>query len=714
MKKYIYLLFSIFYLLAIYAQPLCAAQASAVRDSAINETISSLGNSQQPAELAPIRVKMQQVAQSDEFAIARAVYLYNQRRFAEAKGDLKEIAIENPNNPIARAYIGRIDSAFDSRQKTKKELEEEIKGIASVEQAQLGGNYGKEEFGDTDGNEKFTTNTFLSTAKVNQKGDDLRNYHVSEGLRMEGSLNDFKYTATANINYYNQNSRREDWRLVNATWWMQNDKLRFILGDTSSYLSRYVLNGVNYRGVNINMNLYESMFGDIKDKMTFLYGKVPYFWQTEDEYIYPRDIMALRNEIDISNWWELNTSFAYIWDNDTRVKKINVNNNGKKNGIFGIDQIFRIIPGVWTFTNETAFSYDNESIEEDIDSINGWATYWVSDIKTKTLKVYNSYERIEPEFRSYVGLTGFTANKQVTIDREHILNFLDYTPYEEVDLGLQYSRTRTNLDKKDDVQTIMDSNYKANLKIMPKNALPEFSLRGSIWTSNCEPGPVGSPQSESSWDAIFAMSKTLWETDWTTSYGIKGYSQYINDTHSYGDALEHSFSLGASKRYFDRITLTPSYTLSRATLKKEPNRPISTDSVFSHMLDVSFSSILWDTANLTIDYNLSRTQDFATPSLWGTNNAFTTTFSWPFTTMLGRNKKFVLSPYLAYHYSAGSATLLDRRYFSGRVEGDYFLTQNSKFNLSGEYRDNVASDPTYNGYSDEYRVMLSFKTLAGF
>jgi hypothetical protein len=82
--------------------------------------------------------------------------------------------------------------------------------------------------------------------------------------------------------------------------------------------------------------------------------------------------------------------------------------------------------------------------------------------------------------------------------------------------------------------------------------------------------------------------------------------------------------------------------------------------------------------------------------------------------MLGHRKKFVFSPYLAYHYSTGKATLLERHYFSGRAEGDYFLTENSKFNLSGEYRDNVASDPTYNGYADEYRIMLSFKTLAGF
>jgi hypothetical protein len=74
----------------------------------------------------------------------------------------------------------------------------------------------------------------------------------------------------------------------------------------------------------------------------------------------------------------------------------------------------------------------------------------------------------------------------------------------------------------------------------------------------------------------------------------------------------------------------------------------------------------------------------------------------------------VFSPYLSYHYSDGKCTFLDRRYFAGRAEGDYYLTENSKFNLSGEYRDNTASDPAYTGFGDEYRVMLSYKTVNGF
>jgi hypothetical protein len=676
--------------------------------------MAQLDVSQQATELEPIRVKVKRAVQTDEFAIARALYLYNQRRFSEAKGDLRNIAAKNPDDQLAAAYIGKIDSAFGARQQTREELEAQIKGIASVEQAQLGGNYGKEEFGNTDGNEKFTTNTFVSTAKINQPGSDWTDWFIAEGLRMEGSINDFKYTATADLNYYNKDNIREDARLVHATWWMKNDKLRFILGDTSSYLSRYVLNGVNYRGVNLNMNLYESMFGDIKDSLTFLYGKIPYFLLTTDRYDFPRDIIAMRNEMDIWAWWEFNTSLAYLWDNASRIQKINTNNKAKQNALIGFDQVFRIIPGVWTFTNETTFSWADDDRESDDKTLNSWATYWVSDFKIRNFKLYNSYERIDPKFRSFVGLTGYTANKQVTIDREHILNFLDWTPHETMDFGLQYSRTRTNLDKKYDVQTIEDNNYKANLGVTPKNGLPSFSLRGSIWTSTCEPGPIGSPAEESSWDTVLAMSKTLWETDWTTSYGLKGYSQFINASNTYGDALEQSFSLAANKRYFDRITLNPSYTMSWAHLKKKPSHPLYTDTVFSQMLDLCFSSQLWDTAYLTIDYNLSRTQDFATPDVWGTNNAITTTFSWPFTTMLGHKKKFVLSPYLSYTYSTGKATFLDRHCFSGRVEGDYFLTENTKFNLSGEYRDNVASDPTYVGYGDEYRIMLSFKTVGGF
>jgi len=216
------------------------------------------------------------------------------------------------------------------------------------------------------------------------------------------------------------------------------------------------------------------------------------------------------------------------------------------------------------------------------------------------------------------------------------------------------------------------------------------------------------------WDAFFEMSKKLWETDLSTSYGLRGYNQFINDTNTYGDALEHVFTLSANRKFFDRLELTPSYTFGHATLKKKPNRPIYSDTVSSHMFDLNLAYWFWNTAHLSLDYNISTTEDFATPSVWGTNNAFTTTFSWPFTTNLGFRKKFVFSPYLSYHYSSGKATFYDRNYLAARMEGDYFLTENSKLNLSGEYRDNAVHDPTYVGFADEYRIMLSYKTMAGF
>lgn len=688
---------------------------SPARNEIIDMTLNGLGGTEQPTELEPIRIKVQEAFREDEYLLAKALHLYNQRRLNDAKGELKEVIIAEPKNKTAVEYLSAANSKIEAVNKPKEILEEEIKGIVSVEKSQQGGIYGKEEFGNTDGAERFTTNTSLIGAKTNRLGRDWSNKSIAEAMKLEGTMGDYKYTATANINYYNKDSsRREDTRLRNATWWMKNEKVQFILGDTSSYLSRYVLNGVNYRGVNLKMNLYQNLFEDVKDNITILYGKVPYFWFTEDEYIYPRDVYGVRNEIKFWNVWEINASFAYLLDNRSRITKIDTNNEAKENALFEIDQVMRFMPGIWTFYQENAFSYADDDRASDNKILRSTANYFCSDFKTKTVKVYNSYERVDPNFRSFVGLSGYTANKQVTIDREHILNFIDYTPYDEVDLGLQYSRTRTNLDKKYSTETIEDNNYKANLKVAPQNGLPRFSLRGSVWTSSSAPGPIGAPSEESSWDTFFEMAKTLWETDLSTAYGLRGYSQFINATNTYGDALEYVFSLSANRKFFDRVNLTSSYSLANARLKKKPNRAIYTDTVTSHLFDLSVSSGLWDTANLTFDYNLSSTEDFATPSVWGTNNAFTTTFSWPFTTNLGFGRKLVFSPYLSYHYSTGTATLLDRRYFAGRLEGDYFLTENTKLNLSGEYRDNVANDPTYTGFGDEYRLILSYKTVNGF
>ena len=707
--------FVLLLIMGIVCNPLYAMDFSApTRDKIIEMTLNSAGRTEQPKELEPIRIRVERILEGDDYALARALYLYNQRRLITAQDDLKEVLLEDPRNPAALTYLTNIASKIEAVNPPKETLEEGLKGIQSVEQAQSGGINGVEEFGGTDGEPRFTTNTSYISSKTNQLGSDWSNHFVGEAMKMQGTISDYEYTATASVNYYNKDDIREDTRLRNATWWMKNEKVQFILGDASSSLNRYILNGVNYRGVNVKMNLYENTFGDIRDKMTILYGKIPSFLETEERYIYPREISGIRNELTLWNWWDLNTSFAYIWDNDSRITQLNTNNEAKENALFGIDQVIRARPGVWTLYHASAFSYADDDRQTDGKPLRSTAHYFNSDIKTKKLKIFNSYEWVDPNFRSFVGVSGYTANRQVTINREHILNLLSYEPYEEVDFNLQYSRTRTNLDKSYDTETIKEENYKTRLKIMPTNGLPRFSLSGSIWNSNSTPGAINAPKDQSSWDTVFEMAKTVGGVDLSTSYGLRGYSQFINESNSYGDALEHSFTLSAHKKLYDKIDFTPSYKLARARLKKKPNSPIESEKVISHTFDLNVSSPLWDTAYLTFDYNLSSMEDFATSSVWGTNNAFTTTFSWPFTTNLGLRKKLVFSPYLSYHYSSGTSTFLDRSYFACRLDGDYFLTENAKLNLSGEYRENVVSDPTYVGFGDECRLILSYKTVGGF
>ncbi|MEI8175346.1 MAG: hypothetical protein WCG78_00575 [Candidatus Omnitrophota bacterium] len=698
---------------AMVALPTARA-LEAGRENAISGSMDALGTSEVPAELAPIRLKVQEIVSSDEFVLARALHLYNQRRLNDAKSQLQDVLIENPHNHTAVVYLDTISAKRDAVNPPKALLEDELKGIASVEKGSHGGAYGKEEFGTTDGHHRITTNTMMGMTKNGQAGEDLVNKTVMEAVKLEGSLSEYKYTATANINYYSKGNVRDDTRLRNATWWMKNDKLQFIAGDTSSYLSRFILTGVNYRGLNLRLDAGESMFGNVKDKIVMLYGKIPYFYLTKDEYIYPRQIAGARNELALGDNFNFNTTFAYIWDNDSRMKKIDLADKGKRNALLGFDETFRVIPGVWTLNGESAFSYADEDIAADNKILRSSANYLVSDFKTKTLKIYNSYERIHPNFRSYLGIGSYSASNMLTIDRENIINSIDYQPREEVDLGLHYSRTRTNLNKRYNVQTIQYDNYRGAIKLMPKNGLPRFTLRGSIWNSDNGPGPFAAPQNESSWDSVFEVAKKYAEIDWAASYGVRGYNQFLNETNTYGDAREQTFSLSANKRFYDRIEITPSYSLGRATLLKTPNRGIYTTTIMRHLFDLHLSSGLWDTANVTFDYSYERAKDFATPSLWGTNNGFTTTFSWPFTTTLGYRKKFVFSPFLSYHYASGTVNYYDRSYFASRLEGDYFLTENTKLNISGEYRSNVVTDPTYCGYGDEYRVFISYKTVNGF
>jgi len=700
----------------LVANPLFAMDAlDPARDQIIDMTIREIRHLSGAVELAPIKIRAAQVMKKDEFLIARAIHLYNQRRLSTAKGDLKQVLSSSPENKTLSTYLSETNSKLQAIEKPREVLEEEEKGVYWVEQAQVGGIYGREDFGSQNGNQRFTTNTALISNKANQQGLDWTNQFAAESMKLEGKIGDFKYSASASYNYYDKDNIRDDYRLRNATWWMKNKKIQLMLGDSSSYFSRYVLNGVNYRGVNLKMNLYKNEIAEVSDKFTIFWGKVPYFNLVEDRYLYARDAGGIRNELDLWNTWKIGTSFSYVYDDPAKIVQVNAGNRPKENIVFGVDQAIRIIPNIWTFYTDNAFSYADENTEEDDKLLRSMANYFVSDFRTKRIKVFSSYELVDENFRSFLGLSGHTADRLTAVDREHILNIIRYEPRDEIDLTLQYAKTRTNLDKETNTQSLENENYKANLKIMPTNELPRFSLRGSIWTKDSKPGMVGEPSQQTNWDTVFEMGKEIWDTDMSAGYGIRRYNQYINEGNGYGDAIEYSFSFSGSRKIYDRIQLTPSYTFAWAKLLKQPNSvSIDNETISRHLFNLNFATWFWKTAYLTFDYHFSTEENFATPSVSGSAHGFTTTFSWPFTKDLGFGKKFVLSPYLSYHYADGTSTYLERRYIACRLEGDYFFTENSKFNFSGELRDNYAGDPTYVGFGDEFRIMLTYKTVNGF
>lgn len=686
------------------------------RDEVINltlERLQSRSKTTPPIELEQIHLSLKKLkTYTNDMLLAKAIHLYNQGKLEQVKGILKDVVTSAPEYQSTSNLIREAEEKGLAEKKSIEQLVEEKRGIESVERAKMGWLYGKEEFGDTEGIDNFSSQTTFTSYKANKVGRDLsKNHSISQAYKMEGTLADFKYTATLNLNYFNKNDEREDIRVRRATWWMQNEKLRFILGDTSTYLSRYILNGINYRGVNLKMKLYEDMFKEKTDNLIMLYGKIPYFDLTVDSYVYPREIVGVRNEFSFGSYWKFNTNFAYIWDNEPRIKKISSTNKPKENGLVGIDQKISIIPGRWTLWGETTFSYSDDQRKAENKILRDSAHLYVSEFKTKKFKLHNSYERVNPDFRSYVGITGFIANRQLTTDREHLLNTLTYTPKDNIDIGLHYSRLRTNLANKHNVESIVDENYKFHFRFEPKGVLPVFSLRSSFLTSTSTPGAIDKPRKNSSWNTVIGLFKKFWDTDIGLSFGLSRFSQYINSTNSYGDAIGYSFSLSAHRSFLERFYLSSSYSFQRSRLKKRPENYLARINTHKHLFSLNFSSKLWDTASLTLNYNINRVEDLAFPDSWeGINHSFSTTFSWPFTTMIGPNKKLVFSPFISYYYSDGSVTLLDRRYLALSLESDYYLTENSKLSLSGEYRDNFAQDPTYTGFGDEYRFILSYKS----
>ena len=127
--------------------------------------------------------------------------------------------------------------------------------------------------------------------------------------------------------------------------------------------------------------------------------------------------------------------------------------------------------------------------------------------------------------------------------------------------------------------------------------------------------------------------------------------------------------------------------------------------------NINTSMRLWDTSNFTIGYGYEEDKDFTDSIDEARTDSLFATFGWPFTKTYRFGNKLSLYPFLSYHSAARNAALRDRSVWTASMDGSYEPTEYHKFSIETLYRQDQDDDQQGALRSDEYRFLLTYKSL---
>lgn len=640
-------------------------------------------------------------------ALAKAHFYYSQQKYEEAVEILEELLEAEPENIEAYRYLTLcFDKLYENNYTEEELIQEQRTGamLASIRRAKrmAYNDQGLRAFSN-----KFTIGRRNIKAHPSADTDfDKRGFVISENLRWNTFVSGYETTILADVDYF-ANSHR-DGRLRNLTCKFQNEDAYLTLGDNISDFSRYLVRGIEYRGLNFKVST-------LKNELKFLGGVAPYFKVDKDEYIHPRSVFGLFDEYAVSEGYKIGMGFHYIKDTDS-VREIDSANNPKENLVFGFNQKISLLPNIWEVEAESAYSRtDLDTTNEDIIDKNiikkDFANYIKSELKFRDIRLLNSYERIGADFRSLVGLSSKNYRvpaSAISADREHILSSLAYTGFKYCDFKLDLSRTQNNLDDDSDVARTRQKWFGANLNFKLPQQYPRVGLRTSYLESVSVPGSDYTTDDEIYRDIILEAAKDIWGVD------VDGYylnRKVIENTKEYG-TYSDLFTLRGSKRLFDKYLVSCAYSFSKS-YKNVDGADSRIDREKFADLDLSWN--IYKNANIFIGYNFTNTKDYDILTDAYNTHSLSTVFSWPYAKYFTNGGRLAVSPYLSFHKNETRDTTTqnrDRTVLSASLKASYSPDLDNEISLSAEYRRDT-DDEVLNVDTKECRVFLSWKALFG-
>lgn len=658
---------------------------------------------------------------ADPLALARAHHYTKTLQYDKALAELSRIAETTDFNPQVLELMSRLIGAvkLDEREIQRK-TEENDRGRVALAVTHVGVPLGEEAYSEGPV-QKVTQNTVYTYKGLSGRPRDAKDKTFSEYVRIEQQSGDYRLDGT--IHYQYMNGPGETDRIRHLNYRIDGPPGTFNVGDSSVHFSRYVLNGVDYRGLGA---IIDSEWSELE----LILGVTPFYKNKDgdDKYIYPRDIVGTRIELWPHGRWTVGQSAAYLRDSAGRVTALDPFNGPRENVVLGIDNDIDIVPGLWDLYHESVYARLDPDILSDVEKRSDSAHYVTTKISLKDVDFVNTLEYVGPDFESGGGFSSFQTlegndsflrQNAISNDRFHYETSLSYAPYDWLYSNVQWSRTRNKLDETQNIFSDSRTAYRrdttpehtredwfqSNIRVDLPWGLPRLGARLAEIDIFSSPGSVDRSNDSTTRQLDFTLSKTVSGVSLDARYEGEDFE---DETSGFNDEMRHRLSFTGSSFVWNQLGLISGYSY----LRRDRTRPNNDTQrrLEDHEFNLGLSRTLPWGASASLSYAYDVWEDWdATPGSKDTHR-LVGTLSWPWTGILMGAHEVTIDPYLSYYKDLSTDPGSDRGAWSTKLEASCKILPEAVLTLSADYRNDDINGDAINGTGEEIRFLLSLRS----
>ncbi|MBI3333099.1 MAG: hypothetical protein HYZ93_03290 [Candidatus Omnitrophica bacterium] len=638
----------------------------AIRRYAISLLLLTASSSQLTAVFA------EELSHEQALSLSRGDYLYRQRQFELALQEYGQLPKTLQKNQVFRERVeGGLEALYRSRKKPGRRAPAAGAAARAVtEQVRV---VRRKEDSDRNSDQSFD-------------GDGLQvNEHLTGRIPIRGEL---QGRFVMDLDGFKDGHNDLRYRTLLADLFEGPSHLG--IGDSASFRSPYFLRGSRLRGMDL------LLIGPVHEFQAVA-GAYPFWLEERDEYIYPRTVWGLRDRWRLfDDRLRFGGNLIQTRDNE-KVRTIDTANQPRDNVVVSLDQELKLIPEVWFLKAAESYSDTDDNLLSNRFGENTKlkdASFMVESLIIQPwVRSTSRFERTGPDFRLLEDIPsgGVTTSKGITADRQFVQETLDFSPWGPLDLDLEGSWMRNNLDDDDNIGEIRQSWATANLRFLTPFGWPRPGIR-QTWTDTVTvPGSVTRPSQTRNLQTEFELSRRLLSVDWT------GFADYevehpLKDRNSFDEEERWSLGTRLSRPLGERLLVNGRYQFQEFD---ELFDEVREDGI-RHEASGGGSLRLWFNASLSAQYTFQHGKLIdpgGTRLVHAEEHAGTLGFSWPYSRVSrDRRRKLSFSPGVTAHFSDFSKGLSRRPLLAGRLGLQLEAMRDWKLELMGEFRYDKDSD----------------------